>query len=73
VIYCVVPPEFEAELYDRLVAYYAERPDVTVVVDRRTGERRSNRGAWEHTEKRQPGNRRRSGSGGFVSTTVRDP
>jgi hypothetical protein len=37
VIYCVIPPELEAELYARLTAYYAENPDVTVIVDRRTG------------------------------------
>jgi hypothetical protein len=37
VIYCVVPPELEEELYDRLVQYYAENPDVTVIVDRRRG------------------------------------
>jgi hypothetical protein len=35
VIYCVVPPELEAELYPRLVAYYDGNPDVTVIVDRR--------------------------------------
>ena len=35
VIYCVVPPELEAELYTRLVEYYEGNPDVTVIVDRR--------------------------------------
>ena len=42
VIYCVVPKELEAELYDRLVAYYADNPAVTVIVDRRTGPDRRN-------------------------------
>jgi hypothetical protein len=37
VIYCVIPPELEAELYDKLVAYYADNPGVTVIVDRRKG------------------------------------
>jgi hypothetical protein len=37
VIYCVVPPELEAELYDKLVEYYKDNPNVTVIVDRRTG------------------------------------
>jgi hypothetical protein len=37
VIYCVVPRELEAELYDKLVSYYADNPNVTVIVDRRDG------------------------------------
>jgi hypothetical protein len=37
VIYCVIPRELEAELYDKLVAYYADNPGVTVIVDRRSG------------------------------------
>jgi hypothetical protein len=37
VITCVVPRELADELYDRLVAYYADNPNVEVVVDRRTG------------------------------------
>lgn len=36
-IYCVIPRELEAELYDRLVEYYRDNPDVTVIVDRRHG------------------------------------
>jgi hypothetical protein len=44
VIYCVIPPELEDELYGRLVAYYADNPDVTVIIDRRQGpDRRSSR------------------------------
>ena len=39
-IYCVVPQELADELYDKLVAYYADDPNVEVIVDRRTGERR---------------------------------
>jgi hypothetical protein len=34
-IYCVIPPELEGELYDKLVSYYADNPDVTVIIDRR--------------------------------------
>jgi hypothetical protein len=41
VIYCVVPAALADELYDKLVAYYAEDPNVTVIVDRRRGERRA--------------------------------
>jgi hypothetical protein len=43
-IYCVVPPELEGELFDRLTDYYKDNPNVTVIVDRRTGpDRRSGR------------------------------
>ena len=43
-IYCVVPQDLADELYDKLVAYYADDPNVEVIVDRRKGERRE-RGA----------------------------
>jgi hypothetical protein len=36
-IYCVVPRELEDELYDKMVSYYAENPNVTVIVERRSG------------------------------------
>ena len=36
-IYCVVPRELESELYERMVAYYHDNPNVTVIVDRRQG------------------------------------
>lgn len=34
-IYCVIPPELEGELFAKLTAYYEDNPDVTVIVDRR--------------------------------------
>jgi hypothetical protein len=40
VIYCVVPPELADELFDKLVAYYADDPNVEVIIDRRKEERR---------------------------------
>ena len=40
-IYCVVPEEMADELYDRLKDYYADDPNVTVIVDRRKSSRRS--------------------------------
>jgi hypothetical protein len=40
-IYCVVPAALADELYDRLTAYYADDPNVSVIVDRRKGERRT--------------------------------
>lgn len=34
-IYCVIPPELEGELFAKLEDYYGGNPDVTVIVDRR--------------------------------------
>jgi hypothetical protein len=39
-IYCVVPSALADQLYDKLTAYYADDDNVTVIVDRRKGERR---------------------------------
>ena len=39
-IYSVVPEALADELYDQLVEYYADDPNVTVIVDRRKSERR---------------------------------
>ena len=36
-IYCVVPRELESELFAKMLAYYADNPNVTVIVDRREG------------------------------------
>jgi hypothetical protein len=36
-IYCVVPRELVDDLYDKLVDYYKDNPNVTVIVDRREG------------------------------------
>jgi hypothetical protein len=72
VIYCVVPPEAADELFDKLVAYYADTPTVTVVVDRRLGPRRREQVSVQ-LEQRRPGDRRHAGRGGFVSTDVLDP
>ena len=40
-IYCVVPEEMADELYDKLVNYYEDDPNVTVIVDRRKQSRRA--------------------------------
>jgi hypothetical protein len=40
VIYCVVPEALAHELLDKLTAYYADDPNVTVIVDRRKSSRR---------------------------------
>jgi len=61
VIYCVVPVELEGELYDKLVDYYADNPDVTVIVDRRRGpDRRSASSDTGPDERRVTRDRRRA-------------
>jgi hypothetical protein len=37
VIYCVIPRELEQELLEKMTAYYRDNPNVTVIVDRRSG------------------------------------
>ena len=59
-IYCVVPRELEGELYEKLVDYYKDNPNVTVIVDRREGnDRRAGKDAGEHQEQRVTRDRRR--------------
>ena len=41
-IYCVIPRELEAELFEKMVDYYADNPNVTVILDRREGDDRRN-------------------------------
>ena len=43
-IYCVVPRPLADELYPKLVEYYANEENVTVIVDRREFDRRARRG-----------------------------
>jgi hypothetical protein len=57
VICCVAPQELADELYEKLVAYYAEDPNVEVIVDRRRGERTrlaGGRGAAPDGDRRRP-------------------
>ena len=57
-IYSVIPEELAPELYERLVEYYKDDPNVKVIIDRRKSERRA-RGA-EPSEQRTIRDRRRS-------------
>jgi hypothetical protein len=60
-IYCVIPRELEAELYDRLVEHYKDNPNVEVIVDRRSGpDRRHNGDGPPAGEKRTIRDRRRA-------------
>ncbi|HEX8122125.1 MAG TPA: hypothetical protein VF549_12745 [Solirubrobacteraceae bacterium] len=59
-IYCVVPEELAPELYDKLAEYYADDPNVEVIIDRRRAERRS-RDAEDVAHQRVLRDRRRRG------------
>ena len=58
VIYCVIPKELEAELYERLVEHYRDNPSVEVIVERRSGPDR--RTGKSYGGKRVTRDRRRS-------------
>jgi hypothetical protein len=58
VIYCVVPKPLADQLFQKLTSYYAEDPNVTVIVDRRESSRRegttSGGGKREIRDRRRP-------------------
>jgi len=71
VIYCVIPPELEDELYEKMVEYYKDNPNVTVIIDRRTGPDRRNRkggGDAGHEQRRIRDRRRARIPGTFPET-----
>jgi hypothetical protein len=57
VIYCVVPEVLADDLFDKLTRYYADDPNVTVIVDRRKASRRergsSSGGSRERRDRRR--------------------
>ena len=68
-IYCVIPPELEEELYPKLVEHYKDKPNVEVIVDRRVGpERRRPGGRPPGAEQRTIRDRRRARPRAFPST-----
>src|SRR5258708_32705763 len=68
-IYCVIPRELADELYDKMVEYYKDNPNVEVIVDRRDGpDRRAGKPPGEFEEKRLTRDRRRSHPGTFPDT-----
>jgi hypothetical protein len=70
VIYCVIPSELKDELYERLVEYYKDNPNVEVIVDRRTGpDRRQGKPTPEMKERRQTRDRRRPRAPGTFPET----
>ena len=73
-IYCVVPPELEEEIYEKLRAYYEGNPNVEVIIDRRTGPDRRHGRSGADEERRETRDRRRARAPGtFPSTEVEDP
>ena len=69
-IYCVIPQALADELYDKMVAYYKDDPNVTVIIDRREGpdRRRGQSGGLEN--QRLIRDRRRAHPGRFPDTDV---
>ena len=66
-IYCVIPEELVDELYDRMVEYYKDNPNVTVMIERREGpDRRRGR---EYGGKRVLRDRRRRRIPGTLPVT----
>jgi hypothetical protein len=75
VIYCVIPRELESDLYEKMVEYYKDNPNVTVIVDRRVGpDRRSGQtDAASFKERRTIRDRRRPRAAGtFPDVDVPD-
>ena len=70
-IYCVIPRELADELYDKMVEYYKDNPNVTVIIDRREGpDRRRGQPAGSFEDQRKVRDRRRAHPGRFPDTDV---
>ena len=69
-IYCVIPQALSDELYEKMVAYYKDDPNVTVIIDRREGpDRRRGAVSDEVKEQRVVRDRRnRRATGSFPPT-----
>jgi hypothetical protein len=72
VIYCVIPRELEGDLFEKMVEYYKDNPNVTVIVDRREGpDRRDKHSDAEFKEQREIRDRRRArATGTFPDTSL---
>jgi hypothetical protein len=70
----VIPRELEDELYEKMVAYYRDNPNVSVILDRRDGpNRRGKLDDAEFREKRLIRDRRRARAAGtFLDTDAAD-
>ena len=66
----MIPRELEAELFDKMVEYYKDNPNVTVIVDRRDGpDRRSGQDDGSFKERRTIRDRRRARAPGTFPDT----
>ena len=63
----MIPAELEQELFEKMVSYYQDNPNVTVIVERRDGPDR--RGGRTHGGKRVVRDRRRARVAGTFPTT----
>jgi hypothetical protein len=71
VIYCVIPRELEGELYEKMVEYYKDNPNVSVILDRREGpDRRDAQESESFKERREIRDRRRARVTGTFPETV---
>jgi hypothetical protein len=70
VIYCVIPRELEDELFEKMVEYYKDNPNVTVILDRRDGpDRRDGQEDGSFRERRETRDRRRARMPGTFPST----
>ncbi len=72
-IYCVVPQELAPELYDKMLEYYADDPNVSVIIDRRESERRSKGDSADGDSPRMVRDRRRPRIAGDFPRIADDP
>ena len=66
----MIPRELEDELYDKMVEYYKDNPNVSVIIDRREGDDRRN--GREYGGKREIRDRRRARIPGTFPATDTD-
>jgi hypothetical protein len=70
VIYCVIPRELEDDLFEKMVEYYKDNPNVTVILDRRDGpDRRDGQEDGSFRERRETRDRRRARMPGTFPST----
>ncbi len=53
-IYSVVPPELGEEVFGRLVERYKDNPNITVIMDRRKGDRRADKSGRRRSRDPRP-------------------
>ena len=64
----MIPRELEEELFDKMVEYYKNNPNVTVIVDRREGPDRRQRGGDPGGKRELRDRRRQRIPGTFLET-----